>query len=58
MKKGDLAASLVQCGDVICLCVIEVTEFKFGTEKIAQVTAALDDLEDINKQIKSYWSNC
>jgi len=33
MKKGDLAASLMQCGDEICLCVIEVTEFQFSTEK-------------------------
>jgi len=52
MKKGDLAASLVQCGGKICLCVIEVTGFRFGTEKTTQTTAALDDLEDKNKQIK------
>ena len=52
MKRGDLAASLVMCGGKICLCVIEVTGFKFGTEKITQTTAALNDLEDKNKQIK------
>lgn len=52
MKKGDLAASLVQCGDEICLCVIEIIEFQFGTEKIAHVTATLDDLEDTNGEIK------
>jgi len=52
MKKGDLAASLMRCGDEICLCVIEVTEFQFSTEKTAHVTAALDDVENKNKQIK------
>ena len=52
MKKGDLAASLVMCRGKICLCVIEVTGFKFGTEKTTETTAALDDLEDKNKQVK------
>ena len=49
MKKGDLAASLVQCGGKICLCVLEVTAFQFVAEKITQTTAALNDLEDKNK---------
>jgi hypothetical protein len=44
MKKGDLAATLVHSGGEICLCVIEVKEFLFGTEKASHVTAALDDL--------------
>jgi hypothetical protein len=52
MKKGDLAASFVQCGDEICLSVIEIIEFQFGTEKTAHVTATLDHLEDINNKIK------
>ena len=52
MKKGDLAAALVHSGGEICLCVIEVKEFQFGTEKVSHVTAALDDLEDISKSIK------
>ena len=52
MKKGDLAAALVHSGDKICLSVIEVKEFQFGTDKVSHVTAALDDLEDISKSIK------
>ena len=53
MKKGDLAASLVQCGDEICLCVIEIIEFQFGTEKTAHVTATLDDLKIKTRKSKS-----
>jgi hypothetical protein len=51
MKKGDFAATLHSEGK-ICLCVIEVKEFQFDTEKVSHVTAALDDLEDISKSIK------
>ena len=52
MKKGDLVAILVHSGGEICLCVIEIKEFQFGTEKASHVTAALNDLEDISKSIK------
>jgi len=40
------------CIGKICLSVIEVKEFLFGTDKVSHVTAALDDLEDISKSIK------
>ena len=52
MKKGDLAAALVYSGGKICLSVIEVKEFQFGTDKVSHMAAALDDLEDISKSIK------
>jgi hypothetical protein len=44
MKKGDLAATLVQSGNKICMAVLEVTGFQFLKEKAAQTIAALDDL--------------
>ena len=52
MKKGDLAASLVRSGNRICMAVLEVTGFQFAKEKITQTTAAMDDLENRDKQIK------
>ena len=52
MKKSDLAACLVRSGPKICLAVIEVIGFLFGTEKVVKSTATMDDLEDTNKQIK------
>ena len=52
MKRGDLAAILVQSGDKICMAVLEVAGFQFGKEKTTRVVATLDDLEDSTKQIK------
>src|SRR5882762_5103232 len=52
MKKSDLAACLVRSGPKICLAVIEVVGFLFGTEKVVKSTATMDDLENTNKQIK------
>ena len=52
MKKSDLAACLVRSGTNICLAVIEVVGFLFKNDKVVKSTAAMDDLEDTNKQIK------
>jgi len=52
MKKGDLVATLVQSGNKICMAVLEVIEFQFLKEKATQIIAALDDLENLNNQIK------
>ena len=52
MKKGDPAACSIQSGSKICLAVIEVIGFRFGKEKAIKTTATMDDLEDIDKQIK------
>jgi len=52
MKKGDLAATLVRSGNRICMAVLEVTGFQFLKEKVARTIAALDDLENPDKQIK------
>ena len=52
MKKGDLAACLIQSGPKICLAVIEVIGFQFGKEKVTKTTATMGDLEDTNKQIR------
>jgi len=48
MKKGDLAASLVQCGGKICLCVMKSQDFGWYRENNSK-QQQLDDLEDKNK---------
>jgi len=52
MKTGDLAATLVRSGNKICMAVLEITGFQYLKEKVARTIAALDDLENLDKQIK------
>jgi hypothetical protein len=52
MKKRDLATTLVQSGNRICIAVLEVTGFQFPKEKVVRTVATLDDLENPNNQIK------
>jgi hypothetical protein len=52
MKKGDLAATLVWSGNRICMAIVEVTGFQFLKEKVPHTIALLDDLENLDKQIK------
>ena len=42
----------MQSGNKICMAVLEVTGFQFLKEKVARTTAALEDLENPNNQIK------
>ena len=52
MKKGDPAAFLIRSGPKICLAVLEVLGFWFTGERVTKAIATIDDLEDIDKQIK------
>ena len=53
--RKDLVGVLVRSGHRICLAVLEVTAFQFGTSKITKSMAFMDDLEDKDKH--SYWSD-